>query len=77
MNLPQEGSFTIIVKTDQSENEITGFDFDRNAFKLNIKKPAENNKANLEIIKFLKKQGLNVKIIKGLKNKVKLIKIIQ
>jgi uncharacterized protein (TIGR00251 family) len=36
--------------------------------------PAENNKANIELIKFLsKKFGKNVKIIRGLKTKRKLI----
>jgi len=36
--------------------------------------PAENNKANIELIKFLsKKFGNNVKIIRGLKTKRKLI----
>ncbi len=36
--------------------------------------PAENNKANIELIKFLsKKFGKNVKIIRGLTSKKKII----
>jgi len=47
-----------------------------------LKKPAENNKANLELIKLLKKYfsnkyGIkNIKIIKGLKSKNKIVEAI-
>jgi uncharacterized protein (TIGR00251 family) len=38
--------------------------------------PAENNKANIELIKFLsKKFSKNVRIIRGLKSKKKLISV--
>ncbi len=42
--------------------------------KLFLKAPAEDNKANLELIKFFKKKlGLRVKIISGFKSREKLI----
>lgn len=41
-----------------------------------LKKPAEDNKANLELIKILKKYfSCNINIIKGTKSKNKLIKV--
>lgn len=39
-----------------------------------LKKPAEDNKANIELIKLLKKHFLkDIKIIKGLKSKNKIV----
>lgn len=50
----------------QTENEIV----------LAIAAPAENNKANIELIKFLSKYfGADVKIVRGLKSKNKIVKL--
>jgi len=39
-----------------------------------LKKPAEDNKANIELVKLLKKHFLkDIKIIKGLKSKNKIV----
>jgi len=47
-----------------------------NEYAVSLKKPAENNKANIELIKLLKKHfGKNIKIIKGLKSKNKIVEI--
>jgi len=44
--------------------------------RIDIAAPAENNKANIELIKFLsKKFGKNVRIIRGLASKRKIIEI--
>lgn len=63
------------VKPNTKKNEITGIVKD--IIKINIKAPAENNKANIEIIKFFAKY-LNKKvfIISGLKSKNKILKVI-
>ena len=43
---------------------------------INLKKPPENNKANLELIKLLKNHfKKDIKIIRGLKSKNKIVKI--
>ena len=67
--------FKIIVKPNSSKNEITGFDNEKNAYRVNIKAPAEKGKANKEIIKFfsrlLKKR---VEIVKGKTSKEKILK---
>lgn len=71
----KEDSFKIIVKPNSSRNEILGYDKERKVYRVNIKAKPENNKANVEIIKFfsrlLKKR---VSIVKGLKSKEKVIK---
>jgi uncharacterized protein len=71
----KQDSLEIIVKANSPKNEITGYDDARKALKVNIKAPAENNKANIEIIKFFSKEtGKKVKIISGLTNKKKIIR---
>jgi len=72
----KEDVFKIIVKPNSAKNEILKFDEGREAYIVNIKEKAENNKANIEIIKFFSKLlKKKVKIIKGLKSKEKILKI--
>jgi uncharacterized protein len=79
MNLEQyikNNSLTILVKPNSSKNEITGYDDARGAVKVNIKAPAEDNKANAEVVKFFRKLlGIEIRIISGLKNKIKILKV--
>ncbi|HLF53830.1 MAG TPA: DUF167 domain-containing protein [Candidatus Nanoarchaeia archaeon] len=69
-------SFKIIVKANAPRNEIVRFDDEKKAYIVNIKAKAEQNKANIEIIKFfsrlLKKDA---RIIKGLKSKEKILRL--
>lgn len=75
--LPENGTFKVKVKANQNKNEITGYDEERDIYLLNIKEKAENNKANIEIIKYMKRLlKKDVKIIKGITNKEKVIKIL-
>ena len=47
-----------------------------NGLKLFLKAPAEDNKANLELIKFFKKEfKLKVEIISGMKSREKVVRI--
>ncbi len=72
-----ETRFKIVVKTNSFKNEVLGYDKEKDAYKLSIKEQPENNKANIEIIKFLsKKLGKKVCIISGLKSKLKTIEVI-
>ena len=69
--------FKIIVRPNSIENNIQGFDKDRNAYRISIKAKPEDNKANIEVIRFLSKLlKKKVKIIAGLKSREKLIEII-
>ena len=59
-----------------SKNKIVKFDSERNAYIVEIKAPAYNNKANIELVKFLSRElKKDVKIIKGFKNREKLLRI--
>jgi uncharacterized protein (TIGR00251 family) len=45
-------------------------------YKVYLKKPPEDNKANIELIKILKKYFLkNIRIIKGLRSRNKIIEV--
>ena len=67
----------IIVKPNSSSNEILGFDSEKQALKISISAPADKNKANLELIKFLSKLlKKRVRIKSGLKSKEKIVCII-
>lgn len=73
----QSSKFKIIVKPDSKESKIDGFDKERNAYRISIKARPENNKANIEVIKFLSKLlKRKVKIASGLKSKEKIIEIV-
>lgn len=66
----------VIVKTNSPKTEVVGFDEDRSALKLNVNAIPENNKANIEIIKFFKKHlKKQVRIMSGFKSKEKVIGI--
>ena len=53
----KEDKLQIIVRANSSKNEIVEYDELRSALKVNIKAPAENNKANIEIIKQILSSG--------------------
>lgn len=73
----KESIFNIIVKTNASKNEILGYDQEKKAYKLAIKAKPEDNKANIEIIKFFSKLlKKKVRIATGLKSKEKIIEVI-
>ncbi|HLC97147.1 MAG TPA: DUF167 domain-containing protein [Candidatus Nanoarchaeia archaeon] len=68
--------FKIIVKTNSKNNEIISYNKENKTFKLAIKAAPHDNKANIEIIKFLSKHfKKKVMIIKGFRSKEKLISL--
>ena len=63
----------IIVKTNKPETKITKEIDD--VIYLDVHAPTQDNKANIEVLKFLKKKyKKQFRIIKGLKSKEKIIK---
>ena len=72
--------FAVIVKPNSSRTEYIGID-NEGRYKINIKEKAEDNKANIELIKLLKKyfsdeyEVKNIKILKGLKSRDKIIEV--
>jgi DNA-directed RNA polymerase subunit M len=74
--LKKNNSARLIAKPSSPKTEILGFDGSRNGFKVNVKAPPENNRANIEIIKFFRKEyKLDIKIVSGFTSKEKTIKI--
>ncbi len=70
-------NIAIIVRPNASKNEIKEYDKNRKAYRVNIKASPENNKANIEIIKFFSKlSGKQVKIISGHTSKKKILQFI-
>jgi len=62
------------VKPNSGKQEIENID--DNNYKISLKSKPEDNKANIELIKLLKKHfGKNIKIIKGLRSRNKVIEI--
>jgi len=74
----KQGIIKVILKPNSSKNKIKEFDSERNAYRIDIKAPAQDNKANIELVKFLSRAlKKDIKIIKGFKSREKLIKISQ
>ena len=66
-------SITIKVKPNSPKTEI--IEIKNNILKVAVKAPAEQNKANIELIKFFSKlTNKKVKIIKGLTSKLKILR---
>lgn len=72
----KNNSLKIIVKPNSKKSEILGYDESKQALRVAIAAPAEDNKANIEIIKFFKKlTKKNVRIKIGLQSKNKVLEI--
>ena len=70
----KEKTFKVIVKPNSPKSKVVGFDKEREAYRVDIKAKPEQNKANIEVIKFFSKLlKKDVKIIKGLKSKQKVL----
>jgi uncharacterized protein (TIGR00251 family) len=68
--------FKICVKTNMPKTEILEFDSEKNSYRMNVHAKPMDGKANIEILKFFKREfKLRVKIVMGTKSKEKLIKI--
>jgi uncharacterized protein (TIGR00251 family) len=71
-----EKPFRIIVKPNSPKNEIAGFDNEKKAYRVNIKAKAEDNKANVEVIKFFSKLlKKRVRIVAGRRSREKILRI--
>jgi len=72
----KESKFRIIAKPNARENKIEGFDNKMNAYIVHVKARPEDNKANIEIIKFLSRLlKKKVRIVSGLKSRKKIIQV--
>ena len=73
----KESKFKAIVKPNSGENKVIDFDKDKNAYIIKIKSRAEDNKANIELIKFLSKLlKKKARIASGLRSREKIIQVL-
>jgi uncharacterized protein (TIGR00251 family) len=73
-NFPKR--FAIKVKPNSNRTEYNGVD-DNGRHLVSIKEKAEDNKANIALVKFFKKEfKLNIRIKSGLKSKDKILETI-
>jgi uncharacterized protein (TIGR00251 family) len=64
----------VIVKPGSISTGIIGFDTEKNALKVSVKSPADKNKANIELLRFLTKEtGLKARIKSGQTSREKII----
>ncbi len=71
-----ESNVKVILKPNSSKNKIIKFDSERNAYIVEVKAPAHNNKANIGLVKFLSRLlKRDVKIVRGFKSREKILKI--
>ncbi len=76
MELIREDVFRVIVKPSAKKSEVLGYDGQKKAYRIAIAAQAQDNKANLELVKFLSRElGKKVRITSGHTAKMKMIKI--
>jgi len=72
----KSGKLKVILKPNSRKDELIGWDESRQALRIAISSPAENNKANIALIKFLSRlTGKRVRILSGLTSKEKILLI--
>lgn len=73
-----QNKFKILVRTNAKENKLECFDKEKGVYRLDIKARPENNKANVEIIKFFSKMlKKEVMIASGYKSRENTIKVLE
>jgi uncharacterized protein (TIGR00251 family) len=76
MVIIKEKTFSIIAKPNSKRNEILGYDSARKAYKVAIAAPAQDGRANIELVKFLSKEMKRRVMIKsGFTGKRKIIEV--
>jgi uncharacterized protein (TIGR00251 family) len=72
----KNGKLHVRVKPSAPKTEILGYDDARNAVKIAVAAPPEDNKANLELLKFVRKQtGKRITLVSGKTSRDKVLEI--
>jgi len=70
------GRVKVIVRPNSPKTEIIAYDKARDAWRIRVAAPPENNRANKEIIKFFRKRfKKKVEIISGFSSRNKVLQI--
>jgi uncharacterized protein len=72
----KDKSFYVIVKPNSKKTEFLCYDENKKALRIALHAAPEKGEANVELVKFLKKElKCSIKIISGFTSKLKLVKI--
>ncbi len=64
----------VIIRAGSSRNEIVGYSEGKKAWVISVKEPADKNKANAELLRFLKREtGKGWRIKSGSKSREKIL----
>ena len=75
-NYIKKNKLKVVLKPNSNEDEIIKYDGVKNALIISVKAPAVENRANLALIKLIKKKTKKrARIIKGLKSREKILEI--
>jgi len=75
-NYIKKNKLKVVLKPNSNEDEIIKYDGMKNALIISVKAPAVENRANLALIKLIKKKTKKrARIIKGLKSREKILEI--
>lgn len=67
----------VIVKPGAKKDEVVGWDGNKKALRVNIRAPAEDNKANIAVVKlFSKLAGKRARIVRGFKSREKVLRVL-
>ena len=74
----KERKFKIIVKPNSGKNRIEKYDTERAAYIISVRAKPEDNKANIELIKFLSKElKAKVRILSGFRGREKIVESVR
>ena len=77
INFDDKESIKVIVKPNAKKTEFVRFDDVKDVYIINLKAPAEDNKANVELLRFVKKiSKRDVRILRGMKSREKVLKFL-
>lgn len=72
----KDGKLDVQVKPGAKTTEVIGFDDNRKRLKISVSAVADKNKANAELVKFIKKEtGKDVEIISGFTSRFKKLRL--
>ncbi|MBI2145150.1 DUF167 domain-containing protein [Candidatus Woesearchaeota archaeon] len=72
--IPDSGIISVVVKPGSSKNAIEGYNSEKKAWMVRVKAAAEKDKANVELLRFLKREtGKKWMIKSGLHSRKKVL----
>ena len=71
----KNGTLSVIAKPNSSHTEIIGWDESKKALRIAVAAVPDKNKANIELLKFLKKESsMKCELVSGAKSREKVIR---